>query len=67
MVEGGSASNINLFCSTGTLAQISEFGQAKVSHNVTCKDDGIEFEFSPKACSYSSDEFAVSSKEHINR
>ena len=66
MVGGGSAANINLFCSIGTLSQISEFGQAKVWHNVTCKDDGNEFEFTPKECSYSSDDFALSSKERIN-
>jgi hypothetical protein len=38
-----------------------------VSHNVTCKDNGEEFKFTPKQCSYNSNDFPAASKAHVDK
>ena len=46
------SSSITLFCSFGTLNEITDFGQTLAAHNVTCKGDDQGFKFTPKTCSY---------------
>ncbi len=48
-----STNQINLFCSFGTLNEITDFGQALTNYNVSCRNEGQNFRFTSDECSYS--------------
>ena len=54
--------SLSLFCNYGTLYGLSDFGQTLASNNVSCKNDGNNFLFTPSECHIKDAQY---SREHL--